>query len=59
YKYCNCAECKRRMAWKREPANRITATTKDIIKVDEVAEFLKNWSCEDGNRRFETVYVQF
>jgi hypothetical protein len=59
YKYCNCPDCNNRKLWEREPANRATATTKDISKVDEVSEFLKNWSCKDGKRYLEIAYFQF
>ena len=59
YKYCNCPDCQYRQRWRREPANRATATTKDISKVDEVAEFLENWSCKDGKRQLEIVYFKF
>ena len=59
YKYCDCPDCRRRASWKREPANRVTDTTKNISKVDEVAEFLKNWSCTDGEKSLETVYLKF
>lgn len=59
YKYCNCPDCNNRKAWKREPPNRATATTKDISKVDEVAKFLKSWSCKDGKRYLEIAYFQF
>ncbi|NFA60094.1 hypothetical protein EXM63_02545 [Clostridium botulinum] len=59
YKYCDCQSCKNRATLKREPANRATATTKDISKVDEVAEFLKNWTCEDEKRNLEIAYFQF
>jgi hypothetical protein len=59
YKYCNCPDCNNRKKWRREPSNRATATTKDISKVDEVAEFLENWTCEDGKRLLEIAFFQF
>lgn len=59
YKYCNCPNCEDRQQWTRTPANKATATTKDISKVDEVAEFLKNWTCENGKKHLEIVYFQF
>jgi hypothetical protein len=59
YKYCNCGDCNNRQKLKREPANRATATTKDISKVDEIVDFLKNWTCENGKRTLEIVYYQF
>lgn len=59
YKYCKCEDCQRRLQFKRESPNKATATTKDISKVDEVADFLKNWTCEDGKRRSEIVYFKF
>ncbi|MNJ32048.1 hypothetical protein D3C77_267030 [compost metagenome] len=59
YKYCTCPDCKNRSMLKREPANRITITTKDISKVDEAAKFLKNWICADGKRWLEIVCLKF
>ena len=59
HKNCRCPDCRNRTALKREPVNSITATTKDISKVDEVAEFLKNWTCEDGTMLLKTVYLHF
>jgi hypothetical protein len=59
HKYCTCPDCQNRQQIKRTPANSVTITTKDISKVDEVAEFLKNWTCEDGRRHLKTVYFQF
>lgn len=58
-KYCTCEDCLYRVQWKREPANGICITTEDISKVDEIAEFLKNWTCKDGKRRLERVYLKF
>ncbi|SFE42326.1 hypothetical protein SAMN04487969_102447 [Paenibacillus algorifonticola] len=59
HKYCDCPGCKTRTAMKREPVNHATATTKDISKVDEVAEFLKNWTCDDGKIYLKIAYFQF
>jgi len=58
-KYCKCPECLYRQRIRRTPANSITVTTKDISKVDEAAEFLKNWICEDGKKQLEIVYLKF
>jgi hypothetical protein len=59
YKYCRCADCTYRQSRSRTPANQVTVNTKDISKVDEIAEFLKNWSCEDGRKSLEIVYLKF
>lgn len=59
-KICKCSDClTRRRKGKRETLNAATATTSDISKVDEVAEFLEKWTCEDGKRALATVYFQF
>jgi hypothetical protein len=59
YKYCICPDCNTRRERKREPNNCATANTEDISKVDGLAEFLKNWTCEDGKRYLETVRFKF
>jgi hypothetical protein len=56
HKYCACSDCRYRQDSKRTPVNAITITTMDISKVDEIAEFLKNWSCEDGTKQLDTIY---
>ncbi len=57
--FCTCPDCQNRKSWKREPVNIATAATKDIFKVDEVAEFLKNWTCENGKKDLKTAYFKF
>lgn len=57
--FCNCEDCKNRKAWRNEPRNCATATTKDILKVGEVIEFLKNWTCKDGKRHLKVEYFRF
>ena len=57
--FCTCVDCLNRKAWRSEPRNLATVTIKDISKIDEVAEFLKNWTCEDGKRDLKTAYFQF
>lgn len=59
HKYCTCQDCMNRQKWTRQPVNSATATTKDISKVDEIAEFLKNWTCADGRRFLEVTYFKF
>ncbi|KEI84145.1 hypothetical protein N493_19860 (plasmid) [Clostridium botulinum B2 433] len=59
HKYCDCQFCKDRVAFKKNPANRATAITKDISKVDEVAEFLKNWTCGNSKMDLKISYFQF
>ncbi len=60
HKTCTCSACKTRVQLnKRHNPNCATATTKDLTKVDEVAEFLNNWTCENGNKWLPTVYFQF
>ncbi|MDQ0494041.1 hypothetical protein [Paenibacillus brasilensis] len=58
YKYCDCADCKNRML-KREPVNWVSATTKEISKVDDVAEFLKKWTCDTEGRYVGVVFLKF
>jgi hypothetical protein len=57
--FCTCSDCQNRKSWKKEPTNIATATTKDISKVEEVSEFLKNWNCKDGKKWLETEYFKF
>jgi len=58
YKYCDCEDCKNRTRFnKKEIANKITITTKDILKVDEVTEFLKNWKCKNGKIQLKIAYM--
>lgn len=45
YKYCKCEACQTRFKMKRLPPNWASATTPDITKIDEVADFLENWIC--------------
>ena len=59
YKYCKCEDCQRREQWSRTPANKVTASTRDISKVDEIAEFLSNWNCEDGTKSLDILYLKF
>jgi hypothetical protein len=59
YKYCDCSGCKDRLTYKRGTRNQATATTKDILKIDKVADFLKNWTCEDEKRELDNVYFKF
>ncbi|WP_434284607.1 hypothetical protein [Clostridium botulinum] len=59
HKLCNCSDCKNRKILKKEAVNCATATTKDIFKVDEVAEFLENWTCENGKKHLNTAYFKF
>jgi len=59
HKLCTCSDCKDRKTLKKEPINCATATTKDISKVDEVVEFLKNWTCENGKIHLKIAYFQF
>lgn len=58
YKYCDCPSCKIR-SLKREPVNWVSATTKEISKVDELAEFLKKWTCDDGRKYVGVIFLKF
>lgn len=51
HKNCKCEYCRRKLEWKRQPPNQATATTPDKSKVDEVAEFLRNWTCKDDSKQ--------
>lgn len=59
HKYCDCEGCKQRNAMRREPSNWVACTTKDISKVDAMAEFIKSWTCEDGSKKLEPVFLRF
>ncbi|HID0817737.1 TPA: hypothetical protein ACXNW8_003453 [Clostridium botulinum] len=59
HKLCSCQDCKNKQVLNKGTVNKATATTKDISKVDEVAEFLKNWTCENGKKDLGTAYFQF
>lgn len=39
-------------------ANIATATTRDIEKIDEVTEFLENWTCGQS-REVKIIYYRF
>lgn len=56
-KYCDCTTCKDRLL-RREPTNWVSATTKDISKVDDVAEFLKSWVCNE-KKYVGPVFIKF
>jgi hypothetical protein len=58
-KYCRCSGCSIRQTVKREPSNRAVVTTRDISKVANAAEFLKNWSCENGGISLEPIFFKF
>jgi len=58
-KLCKCQDCRDRANYRRGTVNRATATTRDISKVDEVAEFLKKWHCKDGKQQLKTAYFNF
>lgn len=57
-KYCKCSSCDYKLKHTRYPSNCITVTTKDTSKIDEIADFLKNWTCEDNGGQ-ERVYLKF
>lgn len=58
YKYCNCPDCKDSLL-RREPVNWASATTKEISKVDDVAEFLQKWTCDTRGRYVGVVFLKF
>ena len=58
YKYCECSGCKFRWKNRKEVCNKITVTTTDIAKIDSIAEFLENWTCENGEIRLPIVYAE-
>ncbi|MBU8573737.1 MULTISPECIES: hypothetical protein [Bacillus] len=57
-KYCQCPECRKRSQFYREPANRLCVTVKNIADLDNASLFLKDWSCNDGNKQLETLFVK-
>ena len=58
--FCTCTDCLHRKAWRKEPRNIATITVKDTSKkVDGLAEFIKNWICEDGKQHLKAAYFQF
>lgn len=58
-KMCKCEKCRWRVKFAQGTANCATATTKDVTKIDNVAEFLRNWTCEDGSISLQTAYFKF
>jgi len=57
-KYCQCRYCKTRRSYNREPANTLIASTTDILKLNDIADFVNDWTC--GNeRQLERLYVKF
>ena len=59
HKMCKCSGCRYRVEYLKESANCATATTDDISKIDEVAEFLNNWTCNNGNTSLKIAYFKF
>ena len=57
---CTCEKCEYRAKYlKKNFPNDATATTMDIDKVEELKEFLINWTCEDGSKELKTTYFKF
>lgn len=57
-KYCDCPDCKDRLL-RREPVNWVSVTTKELSKVDSVAEFLKKWTCGNGKTYVGVTFMKF
>ena len=57
-KYCTCENCKIRTSIRREPVNRGVVTTKDFSKINEAADFLEKWTCNDGKRLLEPSFYK-
>lgn len=57
-KHCDCPSCKDRML-RREPVNWVSTSTKDISKVDDVAEFLKTWTCNTAGKYVGLICLKF
>lgn len=58
YGICECSECLSRRRLTGTLRNQATATTKDISKITEVHEFLKEWRCADGTNQLKTEYFE-
>jgi uncharacterized protein YnzC (UPF0291/DUF896 family) len=58
-KLCDCNGCRYRREYFRGIRNKATAITDDINRIDEVAEFLEGWYCENGNNSLKTTYFNF
>lgn len=58
YKYCKCDSCRRLTKERRLAGNRITITTKDINKINEMYDFLDNWEC-GSNKQNDYMYMEF
>ena len=59
HKICKCESCKNRMKLRNESRNEATASTQDETKIEEVLQFLSNWSCKDGTKKLKTEYFKF
>jgi hypothetical protein len=59
HKYCNCEACHTRFKMTRMPRNQVSATTSDISKVDEVADYLKTWTCGTDKWIRSPVFLKF
>lgn len=56
--HCHCGSCVNRERYTRGAWNCATASTKDISKIDEIHEFLKNWVC-GSDSPIKTTYFNF
>lgn len=57
-KYCECEGCKKRYQYYRQPANRVCVTVKNLADVDNAASFLKDWSCDNGNKQLDILFLK-
>lgn len=57
--YCDCAGCKFRYNYLKQPRNQATATTENEKKISELKQFLNLWKCKGGNKQLKTEYFKF
>lgn len=58
-KWCNCENCRYRMAIRREPANYVYAVTYHKKNIDKLVQKIKEWVCnsDKGEERIKIVEV--
>lgn len=56
---CHCENCVNRFKWRNEVLNCVTASTYNKSKIEEMLQFLDNWTCKDGTKHIEIEYIHF
>jgi len=57
-KLCKCYNCVNRNRYNRGTWNQVTAWTKDIARLNDLADFLKGWECK-SETPIKTTYYDF